>query len=194
VAFGFEHRGLRIAPIQVRAEIGELLRILRDDPPRRVVEIGTAGGGTLFLLARTAAPDATLVSVDLGLWKGHRGSRRLLYRSFASRGQRVRLVRGDSHEAGTAAAVERALGGAADFLFVDGDHSYEGVRQDYETYSPLVRSGGLVALHDVVPGEPALVGGVPDFWQELRTSPGASEIVASPSQAGYGIGLIRKSE
>lgn len=36
-----------------------------------------------------------------------------------------------------------------DFLFIDGDHAYEGVKADFEMYSPLVRKGGLVALHDI---------------------------------------------
>jgi predicted O-methyltransferase YrrM len=38
-----------------------------------------------------------------------------------------------------------------DFLFIDGDHTYEGVKQDFEMYTPLVRKGGLVAMHDIVP-------------------------------------------
>lgn len=36
-----------------------------------------------------------------------------------------------------------------DFLFIDGDHSYEGVLQDLEGWVPKVRSGGLVAGHDI---------------------------------------------
>jgi len=33
-----------------------------------------------------------------------------------------------------------------DFLFIDGDHSYEGVRRDFEMYSPLVREGGIICM------------------------------------------------
>lgn len=35
-----------------------------------------------------------------------------------------------------------------DFLFIDGDHSYEGVKTDWELWTPLVSTGGIVALHD----------------------------------------------
>ena len=35
-----------------------------------------------------------------------------------------------------------------DFVFIDGDHSYEGVMRDLENYYPLVRSGGIVSGHD----------------------------------------------
>jgi hypothetical protein len=42
-------------------------------------------------------------------------------------------------------------------LFIDGDHRYEGVRRDFEMYSPLVGAGGLIAFHDN-PGEDWGVG------------------------------------
>ena len=35
-----------------------------------------------------------------------------------------------------------------DFMFIDGDHSYEGVRTDWELWSPFVAPNGVVALHD----------------------------------------------
>lgn len=35
-----------------------------------------------------------------------------------------------------------------DFVFVDGDHRYEGVRTDWEGWRDLVAVGGIVALHD----------------------------------------------
>ena len=56
---------LTMKPSQVREEIAELLRILKSLNPRTCLEIGTAGGGTLFLFAQVASPDATLISIDL---------------------------------------------------------------------------------------------------------------------------------
>jgi len=37
-----------------------------------------------------------------------------------------------------------------DVLFIDGDHSYEGVKADYERYEPFVKEGGLILFHDVL--------------------------------------------
>ena len=37
-----------------------------------------------------------------------------------------------------------------DLLFVDGDHREEGVRADFEHWSPHVRVGGHVLFHDAV--------------------------------------------
>lgn len=35
-----------------------------------------------------------------------------------------------------------------DFMFIDGDHSYEGIKTDWMLWSPLIEIGGIVALHD----------------------------------------------
>jgi MMP 1-O-methyltransferase len=37
-----------------------------------------------------------------------------------------------------------------DLLFLDGNHSYESVRRDYDDWSPKIRAGGFLAMHDVV--------------------------------------------
>jgi cephalosporin hydroxylase len=51
--------------LQQRSEIVSLLRFLDRNPPRCVCEIGTALGGTLFLLTKVCRPDALLISVEL---------------------------------------------------------------------------------------------------------------------------------
>lgn len=184
-----------IAPLQVDEEIVELLELLRRDPPRRVLEIGTASGGTLFLLTRVAQRNAILVSLDLpwGSGGGYPPWRRGVYSRFARPGQSVRLVQADSHRRDTLEATREALESEpVDFLLIDGDHSYAGARQDFEMYGPLVRAGGWIAFHDIVPGPSKLVGGVPDLWQELRGQHEHRELVADWQQGGCGLGLIRK--
>ena len=37
-----------------------------------------------------------------------------------------------------------------DFLFIDGDHSYEGIKGDWEAWSIHIAEGGIVALHDSI--------------------------------------------
>jgi hypothetical protein len=39
-------------------------------------------------------------------------------------------------------------GGPVDLVFIDGDHSPEGCRQDWDLWAPHVRPGGHVAFHD----------------------------------------------
>jgi predicted O-methyltransferase YrrM len=108
--------------------------------------------------------------------------------------QRIVPIRGDSHSEETLRRVLDILSGnKLDLLFIDGDHSYEGVKKDYETYSTLVRKGGVIAFHDIVPGPQHLVGGVPRFWSKLKNSlpdSNSLEIVAEWNQGGYGIGVV----
>jgi hypothetical protein len=35
-----------------------------------------------------------------------------------------------------------------DFLFIDGDHSYEGVKKDFDLYSKIVSENGVIMIHD----------------------------------------------
>jgi len=183
--------------MQRKPEIAELLRRVAALRPRTVVEIGTAAGGTLFLLTRAAAPDALLVSLDLPGGRfggGYQAWRKPLYRSFAAAGQRIRLLRGNSHDPAMAARLRALLAGRpVDFLFIDGDHSYAGVKADFEAYAPLVRPGGLVGFHDIVPDPRQPDMEVSRFWRELaaRHPPAAAvELIDSPQQEGYGIGLL----
>jgi hypothetical protein len=53
-AFSFQVFWVSIKPIQVKYEIAKLLEIVAGLRPRDVLEIGTAGGGKLFLFTRAA--------------------------------------------------------------------------------------------------------------------------------------------
>jgi predicted O-methyltransferase YrrM len=179
-----------ISPIQVRSEITEFVALVHARKPRRVLEIGTHRGGTLYLLAWASEADARILSVDVQTYEPRR---RRLYRSFARSRQVVHVLEADSHLASTRETVTQFFEAELlDVLFIDGDHSYEGVKRDYELYAPLVRPDGIVAFHDIVEGPPENVGGVPEFWREIRDSlDGVDELVESWTQGGYGIGLGR---
>ncbi|MCS7366302.1 MAG: class I SAM-dependent methyltransferase [archaeon YNP-WB-062] len=64
-----------------------------------------------------------------------------------------------------------------DFLFIDGDHTYEGVKKDFEMYSPLVRGGGIIAFHDIVQHPPETGCEVSGFWNEIKLRYKYREIV-----------------
>lgn len=61
----FPFRQLSIRPGQIKEEIIELLKILAKRRPKFILEIGTAGGGTLFQFVRVSSPDAVIISIDL---------------------------------------------------------------------------------------------------------------------------------
>jgi predicted O-methyltransferase YrrM len=91
------------------------------------------------------------------------------------------------------------LGGKPlDFLFIDGDHRYEGAKADFELYSPLVRPGGLIAFHDICPDHKTLygtdtgcyAGEVYRLWAELKPRFKTEELIENAGQDGFGIGII----
>jgi len=78
-----------------------------------------------------------------------------------------------------------------DFLFIDGDHSEAGVRQDFDTFFPIVREGGIVVFHDVCytspdPNAPVMVR---PLWEELKLKYPYLEI---RTKGSTGMGVIWK--
>lgn len=168
-------------------EIVKLVDDVRKLESKRVVEIGTSMGGTLYLWTRLAQGNATIISADLPGGKfggGYSPLRTPLYQSFARAQQKLHLLRVNSHEKNTLEQVKQLLGGEPiDFLFIDGDHTYEGVKQDWEMYHPLVRPGGLVAAMNYEDTH------VKRFWDELTPLVRHREYAYHP-KGFYGIGVV----
>ncbi len=178
------------APIQIREEIVPLLHEVRAMEPRAVVEVGTSGGGTLLLWSRIAHPEATIVTIDLpgGDFGGGSSYLRVpLLRRCGLPGQKVHLIRADSHRPATLELTKAYLEGQpVDFLFIDADHTEAGVRADFANYSPLVRPGGLIAFHDIAID--SAVYGVKKVWTALRDRYPTREFRGSP--LAYGLGVL----
>lgn len=178
---------------QVHDEILAFIELAAARSPRAVCEIGIADGGTTFLLGRSLPDCRLLIGVDLYV------KNRSLLRLLKPEGQRFVPISGSSRSPRTRRRVERALGGdELDLLFIDGDHSYEGVKRDFLDYRGLVRSGGMIAFHDICAGtsdHPATgnvwVGGVPRFWEEVKATYEHRELVHDRESPGFGIGVLR---
>lgn len=203
----------RLTALQLRPEFDEFVRFLADRRPQTVLEIGLFLGGTLYVWARALDASDRLVSVDQPVWNDLTHARRSrLYSTFSASSQ-IDVVYGNSHADGAYTAIAERFDDPVDFLFVDGDHTYEGVKQDFETYRRLVGDDGLVAFHDikrhaadrdekrtrlrqvddleepyVAVGDPAW--GVSEFWKEVRSDYQTREFLTHPEQMGAGIGVI----
>ncbi len=119
---------------QDKEEFWELMEYLLVLNPKRIMEIGNACGGTT-LFWQALAP--IVISLDQKPLEGH------IPPSYFPN---VEFLVGDSHKPETLEKARRYA--PVDFLFIDGDHCTEGVKQDYEMYSSLVRPGGLIGFHD----------------------------------------------
>jgi predicted O-methyltransferase YrrM len=146
-------------------EAAYLYRLVRDEQPEVVVEIGRYRGGSTLLLA-AALESGVLHSYDVATRQGRSGAEldNQLVAALAryDLSDRVRLHMEDSH---TATPDTPQI----DVLFVDGDHSEAGVRADFERWARLVVPGGHLLFHDAVDA--------PDF---VPTSvPGPRSVVAA---------------
>jgi predicted O-methyltransferase YrrM len=190
----FEAYNGAFAPIQSKAELTELADVIKRNSPRFVLELGTARGGTFIVLCRMAADDAKLISVDLPAGIGGGGYPKWkipVLSSFAGPNQTIYLLRADSHEESTFLKVREALGDQQlDMLFIDADHSYAGALTDYTRYSTLVRPGGLICFHDVVPNPYNDAIEVDRLWKEISANKDAVVIRDPANIPGFGIGMF----
>jgi predicted O-methyltransferase YrrM len=176
--------------LQKLTEFAPLVALVRSRRPERVVEIGSAQGGTLWAWCQVAADDAALISVDLpsGPFGGDDVDTRA-WLAFPRDRQNLELVRGDSHSDSTLDRTQAALDGPPDFVFIDGDHTLEGVRRDFQMYGTLVPPGGMIAFHDVMPN-PGLpdhfVGDVHLFWPEVKKNFRHLEILDAADTSRWG--------
>jgi cephalosporin hydroxylase len=180
-------------------EFALLARLVRKHRPRVVLEIGTMHGGTLWAWCQLASQDALLISIDLpggAFGGGYSEAEIQRLRQYARPGQTLELIRADSHDPATLERLQRTLAARQiDLLFIDGDHTYEGVALDYEMYASLVGTGGLIAFHDVLPGR-LEDGDVSRFWNEIRRHHPHREFT-DPGDRGWrgqwgGIGVLLK--
>ena len=181
---------------QVNKEIEELLEIIKELKPLYVCEIGSYRGGTIALFCQVLQPDSKIIAIDIGFTK----YQIKVLKQFKKTNQVLWALNSNSKSLKTIEMVKDCLNGnEVDFVFIDGDHSYEGVKKDYELYSPLVSSTGIIAFHDINPDyltkfnkkTSSYTGGVPKYWREIKQLYGDSiEIIGSNNQDGYGIGVL----
>jgi predicted O-methyltransferase YrrM len=183
-----------IRPLQVPSELQRFAEIVANLKPKTVLEIGTNHGGTLCIFSRLATYDATIISVDLP--KGEFGGGYSwfyipIFNFFRYAKQKLHLLRGDSHSSEMGDGVRHIVGHnrKIDLLFIDGDHSYEGVKQDFNHYAGLVRPGGIIAFHDIAE-HTIKTCQVSRFWDEIKSEYSYEEIIEDRSQGWAGIGLL----
>jgi predicted O-methyltransferase YrrM len=173
LAFLFSSNQLNhgVASLQID-EAALLFRLARDVESGPIAEIGRFKGGSTMVFA-SALP----VGVELWSYDFHVALRpdmpgpeldaelQAALERYGLEGK-VHLLVADSRTA-------EPPPGELELLFIDGDHSYEGARADFDRWSRFVRSGGHVLFHDAVdtggygnvyPGVARLVGEIGAGW------------------------------
>lgn len=187
----------RISLNQFKSEFLAFAEAVKSTDPKIVVEIGTKKGGSFFIWARYLKPKH-LISIDLpgGIHGGGFNPKKIPFLKYFLndyKDSKVSIILGDSHKNETKEELIRTLNGSKiDFLFIDGDHTYEGVKSDFEMYKDLVKKGGLIGFHDIADTEyhHKLDCYVDVLWNEIKENYEYQEFFENRDQRKYGIGLI----
>lgn len=161
-------------------EFEQLFAIWESLEPTATLEIGCWDGGTLTRWMR----GGRVVAIDdvcrfADVWQ---------QRADDSETD-LHILKGNSHDP---EVTERAADlGPFDLIFIDADHSYDAVVQDWADYRPLVRPGGCVAFHDIRRSDTRPDLEVHKLWDELKATPGALTVEIMHTLEDWGgIGVI----
>lgn len=159
------------------------------------LEIGTNFGGTFSTLCQISEEDAVLISLDIDCYPYvNIETRENIIKSFSNKNQTIHIMTEDSHDASSLLKVENILqNNKLDYLFIDGDHSYSGIKKDFEMYSNFVKDGGIIVVHDIMSHHSKIVK-VFKFWEEIykENDDHFKEIICSTRKSWGGIGIIIK--
>jgi predicted O-methyltransferase YrrM len=118
---------------------------------RRIAEIGVWHGVTTRLLRAAMSPNGILFAIDpYPVGRLRFSAQRMIAQSGVNRIQngQVMWLRMTGAEACKEPSVTAE---PIDFLFIDGDHTYAGLKGDWEGWSGLIIPGGVIGLHDSRP-------------------------------------------
>lgn len=172
-AVGDDNRGSQ----QRVAELEGVLQFLAPRKLKRIVEIGVHDGGTLWALGQLLRPGGKAIGVDLTLD---------LVRPENIDATRVSLIAGNSTDPELVAEVGKEFS-PIDFLFIDGDHTRQGVHADYQTWLPLMSRDGVIGFHDI---QVSAAGGWQDVLGRQVDTLSIEFVRRDDSIARMGIGLL----
>ena len=155
--------GITLGIQQRTEEIRELAIEVYNKEPQVIVEIGTLNGGTLYMWSKLVNPGGKVISIDIINRSDDIIDK---FKSWVSDGTELNIITGNSHDPGTLEDLIRILdGNTIDFLFIDGDHTYNGVSKDLYTYRNLLSDNAIVSFHDIYKEDNDCE--VPKFWKEI---------------------------
>lgn len=177
---------------QFQSELDWFVTLLRREGITSYLEIGARSGDTVWEVAKVLPKGAKILAVDLpnehwGL-EGSDTALRSCIRDLCDRGYDAHLLLGDSHADWLKALVKSY--GMFDAGLIDGDHTFDGVMEDWLSYGPQCR---IAAFHDIawsrllssVNTKPRIA--VPEFWQLTKSQYRHVEMSAEPGNCGIGV-------
>lgn len=133
--------------IEALLEYGE--KELLYDIPRLLgtgnyINLGCEKGGSAALLARGLKDrniPGVVYTVDIYPGKGYKRAKRVFEKNAVE--DIIVMAKGTTDEWSNKISIDSAR-----FVFIDADHSYRGVRNDFINWSRFIDKGGYIAFHD----------------------------------------------
>jgi hypothetical protein len=160
--------------------------------PKKIVELGTHYGTSLWSFSQAVKDeqiDAEINAIDTWIGEAQAGFygeevfemvNDIKDRFYSN--LKINLIRKTFDE-----AISNFEDNSIDILHIDGLHTYEAVKHDFENWLPKVKNDGIVLLHDIVVNKDEF--GVYKFWMELKNSYSTMEFLYS-----YGLGVLFKEK
>jgi len=171
--------------LQREGEFDVLLRMYAERKPKRILEVGTYHGGTLYHWLQDATPGASVISLDS---YAADVDNRELFPAWVPDEVTLDIVCGDSRDERVIAYIrERA---PYDWIFIDAGHFYDEVKADWMNYGPMCAEGGVVCFHDILYSRGPVWEHVAGLWAEITAEHETRELISDPTTEWYGIGCV----
>jgi len=159
--------------------------LIRDLRPKILVELGTHNGFSYFVGCQTIQElglSTKAYAVDHWMGDQHAGlfddsvyqsvlQLNVPYQSFS------KLLKMSFREA------RSQITEPIDLLHIDGFHTYDAVKEDFETWLPKMSKSGVIIMHDIHVRRADF--GVHKLWKEIRSQYSTIEFTGS-----YGLGVV----
>lgn len=174
-------------------ELSSLIQLLKDKGVKRYLEVGARDGDTFHEIMSNLPTGSLGVALDLpgGLWGRTTSQIKLVLacENLNTLGYSVKCVFGDSSDKSVVDKIQNMA--PFDAILIDGDHTYEGVKTDYENYKDLAP---IIIFHDIVgTGNVENIHNrkveVPVLWNEIKDET-SIEYIDPECTMGIGIKFI----
>jgi cephalosporin hydroxylase len=142
------------------------------------VEIGCYAGGSACLILQRE--NTNVFSIDLGNPINPNIVKQNVNK-LNKHNNNYNYIKGSSHDLETFNKLKEYVD-EIDILFIDGDHSYDGVILDFEMYSKLVKSGGYIIFDDYN-----------DYQHSPKVKPAVDDIVSNLKNSYDIIGTVKNT-
>jgi predicted O-methyltransferase YrrM len=171
------------------------------DPVDIIIEIGSYDGGSTVSLSHITKE---LITIDMAVTPrfdefGYPEGSQVKGSAYIRQKCKFLMTQPNSHNVTTLEEVKQILNGRkVDVLFIDGDNTQQGVKQDFNLYSEFVKEGGLIGVHNILKSEFHTQHGcfIHDFWDEIKSKFDGVEIIddfaiEKTNDEWGGIGIIK---